>query len=157
MATQPPQLDEATQRQLAAGLFNLVWAYLERSARTAADDEAMLLAAHASRHHWTGIGTPVNHARGEWQLSRVYAVLNRAEPAAHHANRCLQICQENGIGGFDLGFAYEALARAAAVAGNAAQRDRFAALAAGCAAAITDAEDREWLDQNLKTLAGARP
>jgi len=48
-------------------------------------------------------------------VSRVYAVLGRAEPARHHAQRVLDVCLENGIGDWDLGFAYEALARAAAV------------------------------------------
>ena len=41
----------------------------------------MLHAAHASRFHWGEVGEPVNFARGEWQISRVYAVLGRPEPA----------------------------------------------------------------------------
>jgi len=86
--------------------------------RTVNEDDLMLLSANASAYHWRQVGTAANFARGVWQMSRVYSVLGRAEPALHHATRCLQICQENGIGDWDLGFAYEALARAAAVAGD---------------------------------------
>lgn len=61
------------------------------------DDDRMLHLAHASRHHWgevvgstdLGQGGPANLARGEWLCSRVYAVLGRAEPARHHAERLL--------------------------------------------------------------------
>src|SRR3954464_1947812 len=88
--------------------------------RSAADDDRMLHAAHASRHHWGEVGTPANLARGEWQCSRVYAVLGRAEPSLHHAHRVLEICEQHGIADWDLAFAYEALARAHAVAGDAA-------------------------------------
>ena len=72
----------------------------------------MLDAPHASRFHWGEVGTAVNLARGEWQVSHVYAVLNRAEPALYHARRCLAICEANAIGDFDLAYAYEAIARA---------------------------------------------
>lgn len=155
MATKLPELDPATQRQLAAGLFNLVWSYLDRAARTAADDEVMLHAAHASRYYWSVIGTPLNAARGEWQLARVYAVLGRAEPALHHGRRCLELAEAHNVGPFDVGFAHEALARAALLAGDAAAAARHAALAAACAAAVSDAEDREWLLKNLGTLKSA--
>src|SRR5215218_5159161 len=89
----------------------------------------MLHAAHASRFHWGEVGEPVNFARGEWQVSRVYAVLGRSEPALFHAHRCLEICQAHQIGDFDLAFAYEALARASAVAGQPDDCARYAELA----------------------------
>jgi tetratricopeptide (TPR) repeat protein len=82
----------------------------------------------------TGVpaATPAHLARGEWLISRVYAVLQRPEPALYHARRVLDLCQDNGIGDFDLAFAYEALARAHATAGGAAQarHDTDQALAA---------------------------
>src|SRR5205085_2370588 len=104
------------QRRLAASLFNHVWTLLERDSRTEEEDDEMIHAAHASRHHWGAVGAPVNLARGEWQCSRVYAVLGRGEPALWHARRCLELCDRHSIGDFDLAFAYEALARAHAVA-----------------------------------------
>ena len=54
-------------RQLGVDLFNHVWTLLEKPTRTAAEDEEMVHAAHASRHHWAQVGIPANVARGEWQ------------------------------------------------------------------------------------------
>ena len=103
----------------------------------------MLHAAHASRYHWGEVGGPERLARGEWQCSRVYCVLGRPEPALHHARRCLELCLEHGIGDFDLAFAYEALARSAALAGDPAESSRFARLAREAGAAIAEDEDRD--------------
>ena len=100
----------------------------------------MIHAAHASRYHWGQVPsvTPAHLARGEWQISRVYAVLGRAEPALHHARRVLELCQQNGIGEWDLAFAYEALARAYAVAGDAGQAREFTDRALAAAEDIAD-------------------
>src|SRR3984957_11424955 len=69
------------ERLLAAQLFNETWRLMEQENRTVADDDRMIHAAHASRCHWGLVpeATPANLARGEWQISRVYAVLRRAE------------------------------------------------------------------------------
>jgi len=112
----------------------------------------MIHMAHASRHHWAQVGTAVNLARGEWQVSRVYATLRRAEPALYHAARCLQICQENGIGDFDLAFAYEALARASAVAGRIADCAEFLQTAREAAGNIAEMDDRELRLRDLETI-----
>jgi hypothetical protein len=145
--------DEArVHRRLAAELFNRVWSLLEQPDRNRAADDTMLHAAHASRYHWGEVGTTVNLARGEWQVSRVYAVLGRAEPAMHHARRCLEICEAHDIGDFDLAFAYEALARASAVAGLAAERDRYTALARGAGERIAKEDDRAIFFGDLATL-----
>jgi hypothetical protein len=53
---------------------------------------------------------------------------------------------------FDLGFAYEALARAHAVAGDRADADRYAAEGLRHAEAVADREDRELLLSDLATL-----
>ena len=104
------------QRQLGVDLFNEVWRLME----TREDDERMLHAAHASAYHWSEAPEcePKNRARSEWQLSRVYTVLGRGEPALHHARRCLEICEAHpeNIEDWDLPFAYEAFARAHRVA-----------------------------------------
>jgi hypothetical protein len=137
-------------RKLAVDLFNHVWSLLDKKKRTREEDDAMLHAAHASRHHWGKVGKPVNLARGEWQVSRVYAVLRRAEPALHHATRCLELCRKHKIGDFDLAFAYEALARASAVAGRPKDVARYRALAAKVA--IAEKEDREFFEKDLATV-----
>jgi hypothetical protein len=145
-------VDPSDERQLAVDLYNHVWTLLRLDGRTPEQGDEMIHAAHASRHHWGRIGASENRARGEWQCSRVYAVLGRGEPAIHHARRCLEICEGHGIGDWDLAFAYEALARAHGVGGDEAAAARYKALARKAGDAIADPEDREVFDDDYATL-----
>jgi hypothetical protein len=148
-----PSLDAGDERQLAAGLFNYVWVLLEKPDRSAEDDDRMVHAAHASRYHWEVAGGPVQWARGEWQCSRVYAVLGRFEPALHHARRCLELATRHGLSPFDVGAAHEALARSYWMAGDAAKTAEHVALARAQSAGISDEEDRAILENDLASLA----
>jgi DNA-binding transcriptional MerR regulator len=152
----PTSIDAADRRQLAVDLFNHVWTLLERSDRTPPEDDEMLHAAHASRFHWGEVGAPVNLVRGEWQCSRVYSVLSRSEPALWHARRCLALCEEHGIGDFDIAFAWEAIGRAARLAGDHPEADAAAARARALAADIAEDEDRELLLSDLATVERSR-
>lgn len=152
MPNTDPGLDETEERRVAVALFNATWTLLEKEERSRDEDDAMLHMAHASRHHWGQIGTPANFGRGEWQCSRVYAVLNRAEPCLHHAQRYLDICQENGIADWDLAFAYEALARGHAVAGDAAQARACTEQALAAAEDIAEDADRELVLSDLESI-----
>src|SRR3954454_12372533 len=128
--------DADVERRWAKELFNQVWTLLDQEDRTPADDAEMIHAVHASCFHWR-VGEPVNAVRGEWQCSRVYAVLDRAEPALYHARRALALCRDHGIGGFDLAFVYEALARACAVGGDHDEASRWEQQARAACDAIT--------------------
>jgi len=112
----------------------------------------MVHAAHASRHHWGRVGDATNVAVGEWQCSRVYAVLGRAEPAPHHARRSLEICEANGIGDFQRAAALEAMARASAVAGDASGAATWKAKALAALNGIGDRDDREIVENDIATL-----
>jgi hypothetical protein len=127
---------------------------MEKNRRTAADDDEMIHCAHASAYHWLFAGTAANRARSEWQCSRMYTVLGRAEPALHHARRCLEICESapEALEDWDLPFAYEALARAHSVAGNAEDARRFAELGRAAAAAVADEDDRGHVEADLATI-----
>lgn len=139
-------------KKFAVDLFNLTWDLLDKEERTQAEDDTMVHAAHASRYHWGQVGTPVHFARGEWQISRVYAVLSRPEPALYHAQRSLSLCTENDIGDFDLAFAYEALARAYAVAGDAVKSQEYVTLAEQASQQIEDEGNRDYFLSELKTV-----
>ncbi|HTZ44610.1 MAG TPA: hypothetical protein VMB79_12180 [Jatrophihabitans sp.] len=154
--TPPGGLAPADERRLAASLYNATWDLLDKPDRTQAEDDAMIHGAHASRHHWGQVGAPENFARGEWQCSRVYAVLGRAEPCLHHARRVLEICQANGIGSWDLAFAHEALARGYAVAGDLAEARAWTERALASAAGIPEAEatERELVLADLAAIPG---
>ncbi len=149
-----PPVDPALERQLAVDLFNHVWTLLEKDGRTREEDDEMLHAAHASRHHWGEVGTVVNRARGEWQVSRVYSVLGRAEPALHHAQRYLELCEAEptAMADWDLPFAYEALARAHACAGDREGAQRYLRQARDASDGITEDEDRVSLLTDLSTI-----
>ena len=142
-------------RQLGVDLFNHTSTLLEKEDRTPDEDEEMVHAAHASAYHWLHAegARPENRARSDWQLSRVYAVLGSGEPALDHAQLCLNRCVENGIGDWDLAFAYEALARAHKVAGNDVEFERNLALAGDAGAKIIEFEDRDLLEKDLAELA----
>jgi hypothetical protein len=146
------EITPAHHRQLAAQLFNETWAYLEKGDRTREDDDRMLHGAHASRHHWGLVGEPVNVAVGEWQCSRVYSVLGRAEPALHHARRCLQLAEQNELSDFHVGAAHEALARAHLVAGERDEGTRHAEAARRVCERLSDKEDHDILLADLATL-----
>ena len=150
-----PGLDATTERGVAVALFNHVWTLLDLGDRTEEQAIEMVHATHASAYHWMKVGQPVNRARSEWQCSRVYAVIGRGEPAVWHARKCLEICEREGIGGWDLGFAYEALARAHAVAGDSASAEQWLAKAHQAAAAVAEDGDRELLLSDLATIRPA--
>jgi hypothetical protein len=100
------------------------------------------------------VGKPANLARSEWQCSRVYAVLRRAEPCLHHAQRSLDICTENGLVNFDLAFAYEALARGNAIAGDAEQAHAYTEKALAATEDISEDDDRALVLADLETIPG---
>lgn len=127
---------------------------MKKGVRTSAEDDEMIHCAHASAYHWMQAGTAANRARSEWQCSRVYTVLGRAEPALQHAQRCLEICEANpgALEDWDLPFAYEGLARAYAVAGDTTEMTRCIKEARSLGAAIVDEEDRAPLEADLATI-----
>lgn len=152
MLPAPDSLDPADERRVAVDLFNHVWRLLDLEQRDAADDDAMVHAAHASRWHWGRVGGPEQWAIGEWQCSRVYAVLGRGDQALYHAQRCLDLCTEHGIESFVPASAHEALARAYAVQGDfdAARAERE--LSYQIAVNLDDDDDRAVIEADLATL-----
>jgi hypothetical protein len=130
-------------RELGRTLNGLVWQLLATTDRSADDDARMVDAAHASQYHWREAGGPPG-TRGEWLVSHVYAVLGRAEPALHHARRCLELADgEPGVADFDHAYAAEAMARALACGGDLGQAVTWHERATAAGAAIADDEDRE--------------
>lgn len=152
MPRPPFLLDPDDERRLASTLFNHTWTLLERTDRGPAEDDEMLHCAHASRHHWGRVGEPVHRARGEWQVSRVYSVLGRAEPALFHARRCLALAEEHDLGAFDVGCGHEALARAYQVAGSPEDVTRHLDLGYANADKLVDDEERELLRSDLGSV-----
>lgn len=139
-------------RKQAIQCFNETWNLIDKGARSRAEELQMIHMAHASRFHWAEVGTPVHWLRGEWQISRVYALLGLGESALLHAQYCLDLCVANGTGGFDLAFAYEALARAYCVRGQEIEKTQSLTLAKTVAEQVERAEDRDYLLSELQTI-----
>ncbi len=144
--------NQETHKKFAIELFNQTWDLLEKADRSQEDTDRMINACHASRYHWSVAGKAVHIARGEWLISRVYAVLNRAEPCLYHAGRCLEITLKNDLQDFDLAFAYEAMARACDLAGDAVERAKYISLAKEAGAKIEKEGDRNYFFSELQTI-----
>jgi hypothetical protein len=87
---------------------------------------------------------------GYWQASRIRALPANAAEACRYGEVCLAYCE--GFYAFILGFAHEALVRAAQVAGDAAGVRTHMELATKQAALVTKKEDRELLGKDLAEL-----
>jgi hypothetical protein len=123
--------------------------------RSPEQDDEMLHAAHASRWHWGQAGVADLQQRlamGEWQCSRVYAVLHRGEPALHHARRCVELAEAEGIEDWARAASYEAMARASRVAGDRRAFEEWRERARTATDAIAEEEDREVIANDLASL-----
>lgn len=139
-------------RKFAVDCFNGTWDLIEKTDRTPEENARMIHTAHASRFHWGEIGTPLNIARGDWQISRVYAVLMQGENALHYAKSCLHRCMDQNFGDFDLAFAYEAAARAFQVLGDVKMTEKHLVLAKEAGDAIAKEDDRKYFFGELETI-----
>ena len=152
MSTDEGAVRQEWHRKFAVELFNATWELLDKSDRSAEEDLSMVHAAHASRFHWGEIGTPLEFERGEWQISRVYAVLGMAGAALRHASACLEICLKNDIGDFDIAFAHEAVARACVLSDDTDGARSHIELGAAAAEAIADENDRNYYLSELDAV-----
>lgn len=132
--------------------FNAAWDLIEKSDRVLAETDMMIHLAHDSVYHWSRRTdcTDQNLSIGYWQLSRAYALANQSACAKHFAQVCLSYSQQHGVARVYLGYAYEALARASALAGEDEEALNYNHKAQEIAAGLAEG-DREQL---LADLAG---
>lgn len=148
--------EDQFHKKTAVEFFNETWKLLDQPQRTPEEDARMIHLAHASCLHWKFVGTAQEWAIGEWQVSRVHAVLRQHEPALFHARRSLEIAQENNLSPFHVGCGHEAIARAFALTNPQAAMAEIAT-ARKLATGITDPEDRQILDQDLSSIQVEQP
>jgi len=147
-----PEKEREFHRKTAIRCFNRAWDYMLMKKRRTGDDQEMLNLAHASRYHWGMVGTPQNHAVGDWQISRVYSDLGQPQLALQFAKSCLETCEKNRLFGIKH-TADEAMAGASAVARDDARAGRCLRKARRQLAALTlsEADRRVYLDQIQET------
>lgn len=137
---------------LAITLFNETWELIDKQNRTEAETITMLHKAHTSCYLWREANKPLNNARGEWQVSRVYSILGEGRLALLHGAHSLALCLDNGIGDFDLAFGYEAVARAYKVLGDEALQEEHKQLGLAACESIADNDDRDYTLGNFADL-----
>jgi len=161
MTDENMEMTIAGHKKFAVELFNHAWGLYDKTDRTPDEDDEMINAAHASAHHWSMLKGHIDETR--WlqsgprshnQLTNVYIALKRAEPALYHAERCVKMCVDRGIGDFDLAFGYECLARAYDLTGDTRNRDRNLKFAEEAGSSIEKDEDRKFFMEELQKAPG---
>ncbi|WP_372782808.1 hypothetical protein [Phenylobacterium sp.] len=144
----------AAHRYFSAWCFNRAWDLIEKPDRTEADDRLMAALSQASIFHWLSRPdcAPKNLSVGYWQASRIEALLGNAEPAMRHAQTCLDYSA--GLEPFCLGYAYEALARAARLANDPVAFADYLVRAERLAEQVSGPENRRLLTADLQQLRG---
>ena len=154
MSDLTPEELSKLHRRLAVDFYNRTWSLIEKRDRTEDEDVEMLASTYASLLHWRKVGNAQNHAISDWQVSRVYAVLHRPAESMKCAKRALAICESNTVESWCTAFAHEAIARAAAIAGDEATATKHLKIAVDIGNTVTDKEDRDILFKDLATVPG---
>jgi hypothetical protein len=151
---QPPFDLAAAHRYFAAECFNGAWDLIDKSPRTPAEDEQMLLRTFASFYHWSQRPecTAENRSVSLWQVSRAYALLGQPENARRYAEQSRAESEAPDLPPYCLGYAYEALARAEMLAGNKAKMQEYLDAARKISGKMTDEELRQMLLKDLETI-----
>lgn len=145
-------LEAGDHRQTAMALFNRTWELLDQESRSVAENAEMLTAAFASRYHWRQVGEPKNFSVSDWQVSRVAAVLGYPDLAEEYGRRSLEVASTANLRPFYVGYAYEALARAARLAGNRDAVTKHLAAAYEMLDLVDDTDERDLLAPDLAEL-----
>lgn len=145
-------VDDAAHREIAVALFNRTWELLDKENRTSVDDAEMLTAAFASRYHWRQIGDARNFSVSDWQVSRVAAVLGYPDLAEEYGRCSLEAAAAAHLQPFYVGYAHEALARAALLAGDRTAFAKHLAAAHEMLDQVSDAGERDLLAPDLAEL-----
>jgi hypothetical protein len=137
-------------RTMAPRLFNRTWELLDLDVRTSSDEEEMMAATFGQRYHWYQVGSALNKAVADWQVSRVMAVLGFAELAQRFGRHSLAICEGNDLSPFFTGYAHEAIARAADVMDDRLTRDQHILAARALLPLIEDEHERQMLAADVE-------
>jgi len=144
----------AAHKRFAANCFNKAWDFIDRAHPTAVEEDEMIQLAVASAWHWSQRPdrTPKNQSLSYWQMSRVMALVGDAFLAERFAKTSLEVAVANDLGPFLIGYANEALARAAKVKGDRIQARRYVARAREAEQKVESSDDRQLLGDDLSQL-----
>lgn len=152
MPTTPNFDIQEAHKYFSAHCFNKTWDYIEMASRTPEQDFEMLNCCRASLWHWSqrSDATPTNLSVGYWQASRVYALLGIAVAAKNFGLMSLE--KSTGLEPFYVGYAHEALARSAMVAGDKSVMTHHLEIARQHCDLIADVDSKKLLAADLETI-----
>jgi hypothetical protein len=139
-------------RRLGGAANNRGWKLAEMPVRTAAEDEEMLHAAHASRHLWSKVGNEMNFALGDMLLGQVHALLGHGPLAMRYAEAAFAFFSSRESEAWETAFSHLVLSHAAHAAGKPDMHHAHYRSALEAANALTEAEDREIFDASLRVV-----
>jgi tetratricopeptide (TPR) repeat protein len=145
---------EKAHRFFSKECFNRAWDLIEKNSRTPDEDQTMLQLGLASLWHWTQRPDrkPINLSVGNWQVSRIYALLGRADPARQYGQVSLQLSRDAGDFPFYQGYAFEALARAESIGRDPKKMEEYLQKALELSEKIPDPDDKEQFLADLATI-----
>lgn len=143
---------EAAHKYFAAHCFNQAWDLIEKNHRSTDEDLLMVALNQASLYHWSQCPDYNDQHRsvGYWQASRIQSILGNSTEAQRYAEICLSYSHD--LEPFYIGYAFEALARAAKIAGDNSKYREYLAAAEEKVKTISSKEERELLEKDLEDL-----
>ena len=150
---EPAEFDiAAAHKYFAAYCFNSAWDLIDKSARTPDEELLMVALNQASIFHWLNRADCDSRrlSIGYWQASRIHALLGNAAEALRYATICLSY--SDTLEPFYIGYAHEALARAAKMSGDHSLAQEHLARAHEQVALVTSEDDRKQLLKDLAEL-----
>lgn len=149
-----PTAEEAAtwQRRLASQANNRAWTLAEAPARSPAEDDEMLHAAHAAMHLWSIVGDDGHRAHAHQLLAHVHALLGHAGEASRFLARSQPQFLESEAAPWERALAHAVAAHVAAVCGERDLHRAQHAQARRCIDALPDPQDREILEATMRVV-----
>lgn len=147
-----PEEHDAWTRRLAAAANNRAWTLSEQAARTSAEDQEMLHAAHAAAHLWQAVGTEHHCALAQLLLAQVHALLGHPSLAEPYANGAHQYFLGRTSEPWELALSHVVMANAANCAGKAAAHLQHYQTGVEMIDALADPEEKDILLASLRVV-----
>jgi len=149
-----PEFDlQAAHNYFSTNCFNAAWDFIEMKDRTDDDNDAMIRMAQTSFWHWLQRDDKTDRhlSVGYWQLSRVYALAGKSDEARYYGNMSLKYSEKEEP--FYKGYAYEALARVAAIENQKEKAKEYLTQARQFAEQVSDPDWKKLLLDDLDNIA----
>ncbi|HEY6619518.1 MAG TPA: hypothetical protein VIY68_08240 [Steroidobacteraceae bacterium] len=128
-------------RRFAAAANNRAWE-LSVQTRSAAEDQEMLNAAHASAWHWARVGTELNRMRATMLLAEVHALLGLGQSALTYADEMRTYFLGIHAPDWEMAFVHVVYAHAASAAGETEKHRASYGAAVAALEAVSSEQER---------------